>query len=125
MLEKKVLNRHVKVSYISTAYQIIDVFTKGLTSARFNYLKSKLKVIPSPFMRGHVKHTIHPDDPADVPAIQQTSNNPVNVSVVPTLDDPAVHTVDVPAASYDYARAHPLERSSTPPIARSNGYLST
>jgi hypothetical protein len=99
-VREKVLNRDVKVSFISTADQIANVFTKDLTSARFLYLKSKLKVIPSPFsFRGHVKHTIHSNDPADVPN-------------APTPDDPDVDTVDVPDALYDYARAHPLERSS-------------
>jgi hypothetical protein len=96
-VREKVLNRDVKVSFISTANQIADVFTKGLTSARFLYLKSKLKVIPSPFsLRGHVKHTIHSDEPVDVPAIQQTSDDPVDVLDTSTLDDLAVHTADVP-----------------------------
>jgi hypothetical protein len=96
-VKEKILNRDVKVSFISTADQIADVLTKGLTSARFLYLKSKLKVIPSPFsLKGHVKHTIHFNEPADVPAIQQTSNDPADVPDTSTLDDPAVHTVDVP-----------------------------
>jgi hypothetical protein len=97
-VREKVLNRDVKVSFISTADQIADVFTKGLTSARFLYLKSKLKVIPSPFsLRGHVKHTIHSDEPADVPAIQQTSDDPADVPDTSIPDDLAVHTADVPA----------------------------
>jgi hypothetical protein len=61
-VREKVLNRDIVVSYISTADQIADVFTKGLSSARFMFLKSKLQVISTPFsLRGHVKHTTTDD----------------------------------------------------------------
>jgi hypothetical protein len=46
---------------------------------------------------GNVKHTIHSDEPADVPAIQQTSDDPADVPDTSTPDDLAVHTADVPA----------------------------
>jgi hypothetical protein len=44
-----------------------------------------------------VKHTIHSDEPADVPAIQQTSDDPADVPDTSTPNDLAVHTTDVPA----------------------------
>ena len=45
----------------------------------------------------YVKHTIHSDEPADVPAIQQTSDDPADVPDTSTPDDLTVHTADVPA----------------------------
>ena len=55
-VREKVLNKDIAVSFISTAEHIVDIFTKGLSSARFLFLKLKLKVISSPFsLRGHVK----------------------------------------------------------------------
>lgn len=47
-VREKVLNQDISLAFISTADQIADVFTKGLSTARFLFLKSKLKVIPSP-----------------------------------------------------------------------------
>jgi hypothetical protein len=99
-IREKVLNKDITISFISTSDQIADVFTKGLSSARFLFLKSKLKVIPSPLcLRGHVKHT--------------TPSSPI-ADVLDSSDDPVVHTTtDVPAAAFDdpaalclYARAH-------------------
>jgi hypothetical protein len=67
-IREKVLNKDITISFISTSDQIADVFTKGLSSARFLFLKSKLKVIPSPLcLRGHVKHTTSSSPIADVP----------------------------------------------------------
>jgi hypothetical protein len=68
-IREKVLNKDITISFISTSDQIADVFTKGLSSARFLFLKSKLKVIPSPLcLRGDVKHTTSSSPIADVPA---------------------------------------------------------
>jgi len=55
-VRKKVFNRDLLISSISTTDQVADVFTNGLSTARFLFLKSKLKVIPSPInLRGDVK----------------------------------------------------------------------
>lgn len=52
----KVLNRDTLIKFISTQNQVADIFTKGLSSARFLLLKSKLLVILSPInLRGDVK----------------------------------------------------------------------
>jgi hypothetical protein len=44
------------LAFISTDDQIADIFTKGLSTTHFLFLKSKLKVIPPPIsLRGDVK----------------------------------------------------------------------
>lgn len=40
----KVLQKKIKVTYVPSADQIVDIFTKPLSSARFHTLKTKLKV---------------------------------------------------------------------------------
>jgi hypothetical protein len=56
-VREKVLNKDVSLAFISTDDQVADVFTKGLPSARFCSLKSKLTVTPSPVsLRGDVNH---------------------------------------------------------------------
>jgi hypothetical protein len=56
-IREKVLNKDILVRYISTHDQIADVFTKGHTTARFMFLRSKLMVIPIPIsLQGNVKH---------------------------------------------------------------------
>jgi hypothetical protein len=58
-IREKVLNQDILFSFISTADQLADVFTKGLSTARFHFLKSKLKVLPSPVnLRGDVKPSV-------------------------------------------------------------------
>lgn len=43
-VSKKVIQRDLQVSYVASVDQIADIFTKGLTSARFKILRSKLHV---------------------------------------------------------------------------------
>jgi hypothetical protein len=43
---EKVVNRDVLVKFVSTAHQIADVFTKGLSSSHFGFLRSKLMDMP-------------------------------------------------------------------------------
>ena len=47
-VREKVLNRDILIKFISTHDQVVDVFTKGLPSARFLALKVKLMVVPPP-----------------------------------------------------------------------------
>lgn len=55
-IHEKVLNRDILVKFISTKDQVADIFTNGLSSARFSYLKSKLMVSLHPIsLRGDVK----------------------------------------------------------------------
>jgi hypothetical protein len=66
-VREKVLNRDIALKFISTHDQIADVFTKGLSFARFLFLKSKLLVLASLIsLRGDVKLTHHTQSaPAD------------------------------------------------------------
>jgi hypothetical protein len=47
-VREKVLNQDISIWFISTHDQISDIFTKGLSSARFLTLKSKLMVVAPP-----------------------------------------------------------------------------
>jgi hypothetical protein len=51
-VREKVLNQDILVKFISTHDQLADLFTKGLSSARFSFLRSKLMVVPSPISLG-------------------------------------------------------------------------
>jgi hypothetical protein len=54
-VREKVLNCDILIKYISTHDQVSDIFTKGLFSARFLTLKSKLMVVAPPInLRGAV-----------------------------------------------------------------------
>jgi hypothetical protein len=55
-VREKVLNRDILLKFISTHDQVADLFTKGLPSAQFLALKSKLLVVPTPInLKGGVK----------------------------------------------------------------------
>jgi hypothetical protein len=67
-VREKVLNKDIYISFIATADQIADIFAKGLSTARFLFLRSKLTVTPSPVsLRGDVK-------PHETAAITAVSN---------------------------------------------------
>ncbi|KAL6314173.1 hypothetical protein AAG906_011917 [Vitis piasezkii] len=53
-IREKVCNHDIQVHHISTVDQIADVFTKGQTAKRFQYLKGKLMVCQTPLIRGGV-----------------------------------------------------------------------
>uniref|UniRef100_A0A803P3U6 Integrase catalytic domain-containing protein n=1 Tax=Cannabis sativa TaxID=3483 RepID=A0A803P3U6_CANSA len=49
----QILNKELDVSYVPTVDQVADIFTKALPKERFKYLRSKLKVVSTPFrLRG-------------------------------------------------------------------------
>jgi hypothetical protein len=54
-VRKKILNQDILLKFISTHDQVGDLFTKGLPSAQFFALKSKLFVVPPPSTCGGVK----------------------------------------------------------------------
>jgi hypothetical protein len=55
-IREKILHKDLTASYVSTADQCVDIFTKGLTSTRFLFLRDKLMVISPPIsLRGAVK----------------------------------------------------------------------
>ena len=45
-IREKVFNGDILIKFISTKGQVADIFTKGMPSARFSLLKSKLIVSP-------------------------------------------------------------------------------
>jgi hypothetical protein len=54
-IREKVANKDVILKFISTVDQVADIFTKGLSSTRFNFLKDKLMVcVPPISLRGPV-----------------------------------------------------------------------
>ena len=58
-MRDKVVNKELLVSFIPTTDQLADIFTKGLPTPRFNFLVSKLPVLPRPVsLRGNDKPNI-------------------------------------------------------------------
>lgn len=47
-LRDKVSEKEVKLEYVSTKEQIVDIFTKSLSKDTFEYLRDKFGVITSP-----------------------------------------------------------------------------
>jgi hypothetical protein len=45
---ERVVNKDIHTRYISTLDQIADIFTKGLTTSRFMFLRDKLRVCSPP-----------------------------------------------------------------------------
>jgi hypothetical protein len=55
-IREKVVNKDVQTSHISTHEQIVDIFTKGLTTSRFLWLRDKLRGCSPPIsLRGDVR----------------------------------------------------------------------
>ena len=58
-IREKVINKDIAIQYIPTLDQIADIFTKGLTSSRFQFLRNKLMVCELPIrLRGDVRQSI-------------------------------------------------------------------
>ena len=54
-VREKVVRKQLVVSYVCSQDQLADIFTKGLSSSRFQFLVSKLPVVPPPVrLRGAV-----------------------------------------------------------------------
>ena len=47
-IQEKMVNRDLMVRFVTSADQVADIFTKGLSTVSFNKLKSKLNVDPLP-----------------------------------------------------------------------------
>jgi hypothetical protein len=57
-VREKVVNGDILIKFIFTNDQIADIFTKGLSTARLHFLKSKLMIEPPPIsLRGDVSDT--------------------------------------------------------------------
>jgi len=48
LLREQFIERNVKMEYIGTKEQVVDIFTKPLPRETFKYLKKKLGVAPMP-----------------------------------------------------------------------------
>jgi hypothetical protein len=72
-IREKVVNGDILVKFISTLDQTADIFTKGLSSARFSDLKSKLMVTALPIrLWGDV--SIHMSQPNKASSSEQETN---------------------------------------------------
>jgi hypothetical protein len=78
-IKEKILHKDLTTSYISTQDQCADIFTKGLTSARFLFLRDKLMVTPPISLKGAVKLSDDPDPPNHI------ADDPVNRSFIKYL----------------------------------------
>jgi hypothetical protein len=72
----KVFNKDISIAFISTVDQIADIFTKGLSTARFQFLQSKLTVTPSPVslwgdVKPHAQAHLADTSDEDRPAVTQ------------------------------------------------------
>jgi len=57
-LRENVENGEVDIHYVPTAYQIADVFTKGLLRSRFQLLRDKLNLKLSPVQKTGLQATL-------------------------------------------------------------------
>ncbi|XP_035541384.1 uncharacterized mitochondrial protein AtMg00810-like [Juglans regia] len=81
-IREKVVNKDITTRYLSTIDQVVDIFTKGLTSARFLLLRYKLRVTTSPInLQGDVRRNSAGQDQGSIdkdkgmiPAINSTSD---------------------------------------------------
>jgi hypothetical protein len=79
-IREKVLNGDISIKYISTHDQLADIFTKGLSSARFLFLRDKLMVCSVPIsLRGAVNRIIstsasRPDSCEDSSLVQNSNH---------------------------------------------------
>ena len=56
LIREKIIHKDLIASYVSTADQCANIFTKGLTSTRFLFLRDKLMVTSPPIsLRGPIK----------------------------------------------------------------------
>jgi hypothetical protein len=76
-IREKVTNHDVQLRYISTIDQVADIFTKGHTTARFQYLREKLKVCSPISLRGHVKLKKITEDISNSTGSSEPSHNTI------------------------------------------------
>jgi len=80
-IREKVLHKDITISHLSTHDQCADIFTKGLTATRFNFLRNKLMIVASPIsLRGAVKTEDH-KDPANVQELCNQQHNPTHLAI--------------------------------------------
>ena len=80
-IHENVVNKDMVICFISIDDQVVDIFTKGLSTPRFLVLRSKLLVTPCPIcLQGDVKESISIHDSADL--VGKTANSFPNI--IPT-----------------------------------------
>ena len=80
IVREKVVNKDIIAKFISTHDQLADIFTKGLTSARFSLLHDKLQVVePSFSLRGAAR---------DKPSIQEFESSTKSPTHLQLPDQP-------------------------------------
>lgn len=53
---EKVLAKELEVTYVSTEFQVVDIFIKALAFPRFSFLRDKLTLVRPPYLlRGNVE----------------------------------------------------------------------
>ena len=57
-VREKVLRKDLQVKYIATGDQLVDIFTKSLSTSQFVYLRSKIMVSIDPVLRGDVRDNV-------------------------------------------------------------------
>jgi len=96
-IREKIARKDLITRYLPTLDQIADIFTKGLTSARFFLLRDKLKVCLSPIsLRGAVN-------------TQSVAHSTVHIAdsvVAHTAGTTSVHTAPQPADQSHTAALH-------------------
>jgi hypothetical protein len=111
-VHEKVLNKDISLAFISTAEQIVDIFTKGLSTARFQFLQSKLTVTPFPVslredVKPHAQAHLADTSDEDRPAVtqHQASVSHAITGSRPNQEKPAYHAVSRhnPATSHTAA----------------------
>jgi hypothetical protein len=84
-IREKVLHKDIAISYLSTHDQLADIFTKGLTSARFLLLRDKLMIVAPPIsLRGAVKTV-------DKSALHDSADHDLHDSAEHALLGPSLH----------------------------------
>ena len=72
-VREKVVVGHLRVQFVPSAFQIVDLFTKSLSRPQFLFFRSKLNVSPpTPSLREVVKtnkETIHSSCKEPLPAL--------------------------------------------------------
>ena len=57
-VHEKVLRKDLQVKYIATGDQLVDIFTRSLSTSQFIYLRSKIMVFIDPVLRGDVRDNV-------------------------------------------------------------------
>jgi hypothetical protein len=126
-VREKVINRDIMLKFISTHDQLVDAFTKGLSSARFLLLRSKLMVVSSLIsLRGAVRESSLPAHGNDDTAIDHIDHIPNAATTFPNTAPDSTFRQDIAYHASHYgltanAAVHnrkPNHPQGKPPVTR-------